>query len=46
MTWDHQADHDLLTAFVMTFHPSQEQLRQVMTKMHEFGYTCTVKAIT
>ncbi|KAK3343897.1 hypothetical protein B0T25DRAFT_572878 [Lasiosphaeria hispida] len=46
MTWDHKADHDLLTAMTQEFQPSQEQLRNVMARMHGFGYTCTVKAIT
>ncbi|KAK0705120.1 hypothetical protein B0H67DRAFT_649487 [Lasiosphaeris hirsuta] len=46
MTWDHKADHDLLTAMTQEFQPSQEQLRSVMARMHSFGYTCTVKAIT
>ncbi|KAK3387015.1 hypothetical protein B0H63DRAFT_145684 [Podospora didyma] len=46
MTWDHHADHDLLTAITQELQPSQEQLRQVMARMHGFGYTCTVKAIT
>ncbi|KAL2160338.1 hypothetical protein VTH06DRAFT_1511 [Thermothelomyces fergusii] len=46
MTWDHRADHDLLTAMMQELQPSQEQLRGVMARMHSFGYTCTVKAIT
>ncbi|KAL2171638.1 hypothetical protein VTG60DRAFT_2206 [Thermothelomyces hinnuleus] len=46
MTWDHRADHDLLTAIMQELQPSQEQLRGVMARMHSFGYTCTVKAIT
>jgi hypothetical protein len=46
MNWDHHADHDLLTAMMQELQPSQEQLRGVMTRMHAFGYTCTVKAIT
>ncbi len=46
MNWDHRADHDLLTAMMQELQPSQDQLRGVMTKMHGFGYTCTVKAIT
>ncbi|EAQ83834.1 predicted protein [Chaetomium globosum CBS 148.51] len=46
MNWDHHADHDLLTAMMQELQPSQEQLRGVMTRMHGFGYTCTVKAIT
>ena len=46
MNWDHRADHDLLTAMMQELQPSQEQLRGVMTNMHGFGYTCTVKAIT
>lgn len=46
MTWDHHADHDLLTAIMQELQPTQEQLRGVMTRMHGFGYTCTVKAIT
>lgn len=46
MTWDHRADHDLLTAIMQELQPSQEQLRGVMQRMHGFGYTCTLKAIT
>ncbi|KAK3304404.1 uncharacterized protein B0T15DRAFT_494867 [Chaetomium strumarium] len=46
MNWDHHADHDLLTAMMQELQPSQEQLRGVMNRMHGFGYTCTVKAIT
>ncbi|KAH6847932.1 hypothetical protein B0I37DRAFT_446103 [Chaetomium sp. MPI-CAGE-AT-0009] len=46
MNWDHHADHDLLTAMMQELQPSQEQLRGVMARMHGFGYTCTVKAIT
>lgn len=46
MTWDHRADHDLLTAIMQELQPSQEQLRGVMARMHSFGYSCTVKAIT
>jgi hypothetical protein len=46
MTWDHHADHDLLTAMMQELQPTQDQLRGVMTRMHSFGYTCTVKAIT
>ncbi|KAK4155222.1 hypothetical protein C8A00DRAFT_13710 [Chaetomidium leptoderma] len=46
MHWDHHADHDLLTAMMQELQPTQEQLRGVMTRMHGFGYTCTVKAIT
>lgn len=46
MTWDHHADHDLLTAMMQELQPSQEQLRGVMNRMHAFGYSCTVKAIT
>ncbi|KAL2149487.1 hypothetical protein VTH82DRAFT_8138 [Thermothelomyces myriococcoides] len=46
MTWDHRADHDLLTAIMQELQPSREQLRGVMARMHSFGYTCTIKAIT
>ncbi|KAK3946302.1 hypothetical protein QBC46DRAFT_444446 [Diplogelasinospora grovesii] len=46
MTWDHHADHDLLTAITQELQPSQEQLRAVMARMHSYGYSCTVKAIT
>ncbi|KAK4043590.1 hypothetical protein C8A01DRAFT_32320 [Parachaetomium inaequale] len=46
MTWDHHADHDLLTAMMQELQPTQDQLRGVMARMHGFGYTCTVKAIT
>jgi hypothetical protein len=46
MTWDHHADHDLLTAMLQELQPSQDQLRGVMNRMHGFGYTCTLKAIT
>ncbi|KAK4120805.1 hypothetical protein N657DRAFT_683291 [Parathielavia appendiculata] len=46
MTWDLHADHDLLTAMMQELHPTQEQLRGIMARMHGFGYTCTVKAIT
>ncbi|KAJ4307038.1 hypothetical protein N0V88_000413 [Collariella sp. IMI 366227] len=46
MTWDHHADHDLLTAITQELQPSQEQLRAVMGRMHDMGYTCSVKAIT
>jgi hypothetical protein len=46
MNWDHHADHDLLTAIMQELQPTQEQLRGVMARMHSFGYTCTVKAIT
>lgn len=46
MTWDHHADHNLLTAMVQELQPSQEQLRCVMERMHSFGYTCSLKAIT
>ncbi|KAL2263271.1 hypothetical protein VTK26DRAFT_7536 [Humicola hyalothermophila] len=46
MTWDHRADHDLLTAIMQELQPTQEQLRGVMNRMHSFGYSCTVKAIT
>lgn len=46
MSWDHHADHDLLTAMVQELQPTQEQLRGVMVRMHAFGYNCTVKAIT
>jgi len=46
MNWDHKADHDLLTAIMQELQPSQEQLRGVMGRMHVFGYSCTLKAIT
>ncbi|KAK4101005.1 hypothetical protein N658DRAFT_486384 [Parathielavia hyrcaniae] len=46
MNWDHHADHDLLTAMMQELQPTQEQLRGIMSRMHGFGYTCTVKAIT
>ncbi|KAK4250142.1 hypothetical protein C7999DRAFT_12098 [Corynascus novoguineensis] len=46
MTWDHHADHDLLTAIMQELQPSQAQLRSVVARMHSFGYTCTLKAIT
>ncbi|KAK4214037.1 hypothetical protein QBC37DRAFT_284832 [Rhypophila decipiens] len=46
MTWDHKADHDLLTAMTQELQPTQDQLRAVMARMHEMGYGCTVKAIT
>lgn len=46
MTWDHHANHDLLTAIMQELQPSQEQLRGVVACMHSFGYTCTLKAIT
>ncbi|KAK4190257.1 hypothetical protein QBC35DRAFT_471888 [Podospora australis] len=46
MNWTHTADHDLLTSIVAVTSPSQDELRQVMVKMHELGYTCTVKAIS
>jgi hypothetical protein len=46
MTWDHKADHDLLSSIVQELAPSQEQLRGVMRRMHELGYSCTLKAIT
>ncbi|KAK3371401.1 hypothetical protein B0T24DRAFT_680488 [Lasiosphaeria ovina] len=46
MNWGHHADHDLLTAITQELQPTQEQLRGVMARMHEMGYTCTVKAIT
>ncbi|KAM7203657.1 hypothetical protein V8F20_003952 [Naviculisporaceae sp. PSN 640] len=38
MTWDHKADHDLLTAMTQVLQPSREQLRTVMDMMHEMGY--------
>ncbi|KAK3315171.1 hypothetical protein B0H66DRAFT_606074 [Apodospora peruviana] len=46
MSWDREADHDLLTSLTQELQPTQEQLRAVMARMHALGYTCTVKAIT
>ncbi|KAK0741700.1 hypothetical protein B0T21DRAFT_432990 [Apiosordaria backusii] len=46
MKWDLQANHDLLYCIVQELSPSQDQLRGVMGRMHEAGYTCTLKAIT
>ncbi|KAK3997121.1 hypothetical protein QBC44DRAFT_398890 [Cladorrhinum sp. PSN332] len=46
MSWDHAADHDLLSCLVKILNPTQENLRSVMEEMHGLGYTCTVKAIT
>ncbi|KAK4165039.1 hypothetical protein QBC43DRAFT_288252 [Cladorrhinum sp. PSN259] len=46
MTWDHSADHDLLSCLIKVLNPTQDNLRSVMEEMHTLGYTCTVKAIT
>lgn len=46
MTWDHHADHDLLTAMILELQPNTEQLKGIMNRMHGFGHSCTVKAIT
>jgi hypothetical protein len=46
MNWDHAADKDLLGIIDEEIHPTQDQLRVVMTRMHALGYTCTLKAIT
>lgn len=46
MTWDHHADHDLLTAMILELQPTTDQLRGIMNRMHGFGHSCTVKAIT
>jgi uncharacterized protein (UPF0297 family) len=46
MTWDHTADHELLSAMVSVLQPSQDQLRSVVDIMHSRGYMCTLKAIT
>ncbi|KAK5660845.1 hypothetical protein OQA88_12216 [Cercophora sp. LCS_1] len=45
-SWDEKANHDLLMSLVTVMGPTQENLRQVMVKMHELGYSCTLKAIT
>lgn len=45
-TWDLQADRDLLASMVSALSPSQDDLQVVRSRMHELGYTCTVKAIT
>ncbi|KAB5585787.1 hypothetical protein GE09DRAFT_1210374 [Coniochaeta sp. 2T2.1] len=46
MTWDHEADKDLLGCIVDELGPSQPQLRGVMERMHAHGHTWTLKAIT
>ncbi|KAK4205631.1 hypothetical protein QBC40DRAFT_248800 [Triangularia verruculosa] len=46
MKWDLQANHDLLFCLIQELSPNQDQLRGVMDRMHEYGYPCTVKAIT
>ena len=46
MTWDHHADHDLLTAMILELQPTTDQLRGIMNRMHGLGHSCTVKAIT
>ncbi|KAK0634763.1 hypothetical protein B0T17DRAFT_611728 [Bombardia bombarda] len=46
MTWSDHANSDLLVAITQELNPSQDQLRGVVDRMHEFGYTCTLKAIT
>ncbi|OIW27457.1 hypothetical protein CONLIGDRAFT_431300 [Coniochaeta ligniaria NRRL 30616] len=46
MTWDHDADKDLLGCMTDELVPTQPQLRGVMERMHSLGHTCTLKAIT
>ncbi|KAK4228425.1 hypothetical protein QBC38DRAFT_509014 [Podospora fimiseda] len=46
MSWDHAADHVLLSCLIKVLNPTQENLRSVMEEMHTLGYTCTIKAIT
>lgn len=46
MTWDHEADHALLSAIMQELSPTQENLRVIKDRMHTYGYTCTTKAIT
>ncbi|KAK3320950.1 hypothetical protein B0T19DRAFT_431049 [Cercophora scortea] len=46
MTWNHAADHDLLSCLVQHLQPNQDQLRGVVRMMHGLGYPCSLKAIT
>jgi hypothetical protein len=46
MTWDHAADKDLLGVLIDEVTPTQELLRNVLTRMNTMGYTCTLKAIS
>jgi hypothetical protein len=44
--WDDKAHRDLIGAIADEMCPSQEQLRGVVNRLHQLGYTCTLKAVT
>jgi hypothetical protein len=46
MSWGHAEDKDLLAVMTEVLSPSQEQIRRMVDRMRELGYTPTVKAVT